>query len=370
MTIRRSVVGSALALACVLLAGVPGTAGQAPAAAGDRIVLVTIDGARTEEMFGGLDTAVLASTLREGQRLEDSPTYKRFWADSREARRQRLMPFLWQLMSSDGSIAGDAAAGSSVQLRNRLWFSYPGYAEILLGEPHDETITSNEAGRNPYTTVLERIRERLQLRPAEVATFASWEVFSDIAEHNAGATLVNAGHVPLASDDPAVQWINQMQLEARTPWDSARHDAFTFRLAMAHLASARPRVLYIAFDETDDWAHDGRYDRVLDTYARIDDYLRQLWSWLQADPAYRGRTHLLITTDHGRGRTPKDWRTHGAKTEGCGDVWIAFASPRMPQRGVWRDAPPLSTSQIAATLAGWMGIDWTTDHPGAGRPIR
>jgi hypothetical protein len=368
--IKGSAFRWALVFACVLLRFQPAVDGQAPADSGDRVVLVTIDGARTEEMFGGLDTAVLASTLREGQRIEDSPTYKRFWAESPEARRQRLMPFLWELVSREGSIAGDRASGSSVQLRNRLWFSYPGYAEILLGEPHDEQIKSNEAGRNPYTTVLERIRERLQLRREEVATFASWQVFTDIAEHQEGATLVNAGHVPLASDDPAVRIVNEMQLEARTPWDSARHDAFTFRLAMAHLAAARPRVLYIAFDETDDWAHDGRYDRVLDAYARTDDYLRQLWTWLQNDPGYRGRTHLLITTDHGRGRTPADWRTHGAKTEGCGDVWIAFASPRMQQRGVWRDAAPLSTSQIAATLAGWMGVDWTTDHPGAGRPIQ
>ena len=60
-------------------------------------------------------------------------------------------------------------------------------------------------------------------------------------------------------------------------------------------------MLYLALGETDDWAHDGRYDRVLETYARTDDYLKQLWTWLQSQPEYRGRTHLLITTDHGRG---------------------------------------------------------------------
>ena len=39
---------------------------------------------------------------------------------------------------------------------------------------------------------------------------------------------------------------------------------------MAHLRRAQPRVLYLALGETDDWAHDGRYDRVLETYARTD----------------------------------------------------------------------------------------------------
>ena len=28
--------------------------------------------------------------------------------------------------------------------------------------------------------------------------------------------------------------------------------------------------MYLALGETDDWAHDGRYDRVLETYARTD----------------------------------------------------------------------------------------------------
>jgi hypothetical protein len=279
------------------------------------------------------------------------------------------MPFLWQLVASEGSIAGDRSAGSSVQLRNHLWFSYPGYAEILLGEPHDEAITSNDPLRNPYTTVLERLREALRLPREKVATFASWGVFNAIAEHVEGATLVNAGPEPLGAADPGVRFVESVQQEAKTPWAGIRHDAFTFRLAMYHLASARPRVLYIAFDETDDWAHDGRYDLVLDAYARIDDYLRQLWGWVQAQPDYRGRTHLLITTDHGRGRTPADWRNHGAKAEGSGDVWIAIASPRLSKRGVWRDAPAVSTSQIAATLAGWLGVDWNAGRPGAGLPI-
>ena len=105
---------------------------------------------------------------------------------------------------------------------------------------------------------------------------------------------------------------------------------------MKHLSAARPRVLHLAFGETDDWAHDGRYERVLDALSRTDEYLKELWGWLQAQPEYRGRTHMLITTDHGRGHTPKDWRVHNANVAGSGDVWIAFVSPRMPHRGLWR----------------------------------
>ena len=50
---------------------------------------------------------------------------------------------------------------------------------------------------------------------------------------------------------------------------------------------------------------------------------------------------------------------------------MAFVSPKMAQRGEWRGAPPrVTTSQIAATLASWVGVDWNADHPDAGKPIR
>jgi hypothetical protein len=345
----------------------PGTAQTPPA---DNIVLITLDGVRTEEIFGGLDLEILKSTLGEKQKAEDTLAYQRFWAPTREERRRRLMPFFWSLVTDHGSIAGDTTAGSAVRLRNRLWFSYPGYAEILLGEPHDEQIKSNDPIQNPYRTVLEVLRDRLKLPREKVATFASWAVFGAIVEHTKGSTYVNAGVEDADAKDAEGRLLNALQKEIPPPWDHVRFDALTFRQAMRHVAAFKPRVLYLAFDETDDWAHDRKYDRVLNALARIDGFLRQLWETLQADPAYRGRTHLLITTDHGRGRTGKDWNSHGAKVEGAEDVWIAFASPMMPQRGVWPKHEPLSTSQIAATLAGWMGVNWQAEHPNAGAPIR
>lgn len=336
----------------------------------DAVVLVTLDGARHEEIFGGLDVDVLRSTLREKQRLEDSPLYKRFWAPTPAERRRKLMPFFWTLVTEHGSIAGNPALGSDVRLSNRKRFSYPGYAEILVGRALDDVITSNDPVRNPEETVLEGLRRVLRLSPRQVATFASWDVFNAIAEHAAGATTVNAGYEPLAIPGDEVALLNTLQDDARAPWNDARLDVFTFGLAMAYLQHARPRVLYLAFNDTDSWAHEGRYDRTLEAYARSDRQLERLWTWLQAQPDYRGRTHLLLTTDHGRGGAPDGWRHHGEKYPVADRVWMAFVSPKMARRGEWRGGPALSTNQIAATLASWVGVDWNAAHPLAGKPIR
>ena len=358
-------------LSLTLLAASASPATQTARRTADSLILVTLDGARTEEIFGGLDAGVLGSTLAKDARLEDHPVYKRFHAGTPEERRQKLMPFFWgELMAKHGSVAGNRLVNSAVTLTNTHRFSYPGYSEILLGEAHDDVIKSNDRMQNPYVTVLEALASHLQLPPRRAAAFGSWEVFNEISEHTPGTLTVNAGYEPFDHPEAAVRELSRLQFETPTPWNSVRHDAYTFQLALAQLKLSRVRVLYLALGETDDWAHDGRYDRVLETYARTDAWLRELWTWMQSQPDYRNRTHILITTDHGRGHTPADWRSHGAKVEGAQDVWMAFVSPRLTRRGEWRDHAPLHTNQAAATMAAWMGLDWNAMRPASGRPIQ
>jgi hypothetical protein len=356
----------------LLVVGATALAGAYPKARAEsprHAVLVTLDGVRTEEIFGGLDREVLASLVKEGP-VERSPVYERYGAPTVDARRTKLMPFFWDtLMRRHGSIAGNRARGSRFGVTNRQWFSYPGYAEILTGAAHDDTIDSNDNKYYPYLTVLEFLRHRLDLSRQGVGVFGSWETFNWIAEHEEGTLTINAGYEAYESSDAVTQAWNAAQFEAQTPWDSARHDAATYHLAKSFLQSDRPRVLYIAFDETDDWAHDRNYGRVLDAIHRIDSYLEDLWTWLQNDPEYRDNTVLLITVDHGRGHTTKDWSDHGHDVVRANETWLAAVGPDWPRRGEWSSAPDAFTNQIAATLAKALGEDFLADVPAAGKPI-
>lgn len=357
----------AFVLACACALSVVLGAQPAPAHA---VILITLDGARHQEIFGGLELDALRSQLREGDALEAHPLYRRFWAPTADERRRKLLPFFWgTLMREHGSIAGNPAIGSRVHLTNTHWFSYPGYAEMLLGRANDEAIKSNDPVQNPFPTVLEFLKTQAKLTSPQAALFASWSVFKQIGEKTPGAITINAGFEKWDSPDAEVKRLSALQFETLTPWDSVRHDAYTFRFAMDHLARHRPRVLYLALGETDDWAHDGRYDRVLDAYVQTDRYLQQLWQWLQSQPEFRGRTSILITTDHGRGSGLQQWRDHGAKVAGAGETWMAFVSPSMAMRGEWKAHPPLTTSQVAATLVSWMGYDWKAFNPAAAPPV-
>lgn len=338
--------------------------------AGRNLILITLDGARTQEIFGGLDLEVLRAGLKKEERLEETRAYKQYWADTPVARRAKVMPFFWtEWMAGHGSIAGNRVLESRFGITNTHRFSYPGYAEILTGEAHDAVIDSNDNRRYAFPTVLDVLKRRLSLSRDRVAAFGSWETFQWITSNEEDAFVVNAGYHAFASDRPDVQRLSRAQFETQTPWDSVRNDMYTFRLALAHLETARPRVLYLALGETDDWAHDQRYDRVLQTLERTDAWFKELWTWLQADPQYRDNTAILISVDHGRGRTPQDWGTHGDKVDGAQETWLAAIGPDWPRRGEWTTAPDAFTNQIAATAAKTLGVDLREDIPNAGAPI-
>jgi hypothetical protein len=361
------VVATTTALVAVLTGG---SVARAAEGRTDNVVLVTLDGARWQEIFSGLDERLLRAAAPKDIDITSLQAYKQFSGATPEERRAKLMPFLWgTLVARYGSIAGNRALRSHASVTNQHWFSYPGYSEILTGQAHDAVINSNDARRNPFPSVLQFLRRKLALSRAQVATFASWSVFTWIAESEAGQTTINAGTQPYDSGVSEMRALNALVRETPTPWQGVRHDAYTIRFALDYLRRVRPRVLYIAFDETDEWAHDGQYHQVLESLHRADDYLRQIWEELQRQPQYRGRTTLIVTVDHGRGRTLEDWRSHGIKVPGSDETWMAFASPDSSRRGEWRDHAPLFQNQLAATIAQLLGFDYREQNSEAGAPV-
>jgi hypothetical protein len=345
----------------ILLADTPPT---------QNVILITLDGVRTEEMFGGADLEILRS-MAKNTPVEQTPLYEKYWADTPEARRSKLMPFFWGTwMAQQGSIIGNRAKGSEARLANRHRFSYPGYSELLTGQARDNVIKSNDKRQNPFPTVLEFLREELFLTKMQVAAFCSWDVFDYIVESKPGTITVNSGFSNYADSSPEIQALNQLQMETRTPWDNVRHDAYTFRFAMAHLKTHRPRVLYLALGETDDWGHDKRYDRVLQALEMTDGYLQDLWAFLQSHDQYRDRTTLVITTDHGRGTNEFSWPNHGAQIEGAQYIWLAVVSPDLKRRGEWENTETVYLNQVASTLCRFLGVDYSKHDPKAGNAIR
>lgn len=335
----------------------------------ENVILIILDGVRTNEVFQGVDLELLEAHETK-KPFEASALYKQFWADTAIERRKSLMPFFWEVwMENHGSIAGDRWNGSEVLLTNNHWFSYPGYSEILTGQAHDEEIASNAAVQNPYPSVMEFFASKLELPQSGIASFASWSVMDYIVEKNRGTIFSNAGYEAYETPDPAIQLLSDLQFKTLSPWDTVRHDAYTFRFAMDYLKRHRPRVLYMALGETDDWGHEKRYDRVVQAIHANDAYFRELWEFLQSDDQYKDKTTILLTTDHGRGDQVDDWPHHRSSIESSKYCWIAVMGPDHTERGSLQNIKTIGMNQIAATLSAFLGLDYSEWNEEAGEPI-
>jgi hypothetical protein len=116
-----------IAAGVVTFAQTPSPSGTGAATFKTRnVILITLDGARTQEIFGGLDDAVFRAQLtKEKKTPEQSDVYKRFAGATPEERRRKLMPFFWDTwMAQHGSIGGNRARNSTFQLTNTHRFSY------------------------------------------------------------------------------------------------------------------------------------------------------------------------------------------------------------------------------------------------------
>jgi len=335
----------------------------------DYLVIITLDGVRTTELFGGLDRDTYKAASKSAE-WADEATYQSYWAETPQARREKLMPFFWgEWMSQHGSVIGNRALGSQMDLRNRHRFSYPGYSEILTGQARDQQIKSNDKIQSPAPTLLEFLKKEWQLPRAQVGVFSSWDTIRYIVEQEAGSLFINSGFEPYQSDDAVIESFSLLQRETTTPWNSVRHDAYTFAFCQHYIDQQSPRVLYLALGETDDWAHDVRYDRVLESLHRSDRYLRALWEQYQSNPKTRGNTCFVMTTDHGRGDNPFNWMHHNDKLDGAKQTWMAVVSPSLAARGEWHAHPQAYSDQVAATSAKLVGVDYQLHDPMAGIPM-
>lgn len=332
-----------------------------------KIFIITFDGLRWQEVFGGaVDSLIDSKEFTSGQEV----IRERFGADSKTEARQKLMPWFWSTLISEGQLYGNRWEGNKVNCTNPYWFSYPGYNEILSGYS-DPEVDSNAKKYNKNKTVLEWLNQ-MPAYSGKVAAFTSWDVFPFIINDERSNVYVNGGFRK-AEDQYLTyteQLLNDLQDQIPSPWSSVRLDAFTHNFMMEYVKKHHPKVVYIAYGETDDFAHDGEYDQYLKSAHQTDKWIGQIWDFIQQDPYYKDQTSLIITTDHGRGTSPMEtWKSHGSNIEGADQIWMAAIGPRIPARGMIKGEQQIYQNQIAATVARLLGLNFTGDRKEAGKPV-
>src|SRR5258708_2188069 len=96
----------------------------------ENVVVVTLDGMRWQEVFGGADSALLKN---KNFTRDSAGTSGKFWNDDVLVRRKNLFPFFWSTVVEKGQLYGNRLYSNKVNNANKYKFSYPGYNEIFTG---------------------------------------------------------------------------------------------------------------------------------------------------------------------------------------------------------------------------------------------
>jgi hypothetical protein len=349
--------------------------------AADNVVLITFDGLRWQELFRGLDPELASHEeySEQSERLLED-----FWHDDPAMRASAIFPFLHGMVFQQGTVIGNRDLGSCAAVSNPWYFSYPGYSEILTGVVN-ESIDSNGKVLNPEITLHELLDTNPDFR-GRSAAFASWDVFPYIFNVERSGVFVNAFEPLAAPVGEAEALINQLHSDIPPPWPTVRNDAFTHHFAMSYLRREQPRLLFISYGETDDFAHDAKYDEYIFAARRTDGFIRDVWETLQSLDQYRDNTVLFITVDHGRGEEPiETWLHHASKRSlngymsslsqyedgivGSEATWMAAMGPGIPAQGMQATADCLTSNRIASTLLQLLGEDYRDYNPAMGVPL-
>jgi hypothetical protein len=332
------------------------------------VVLVVSDGLRWQEIFTGADPALLDS--EHGGIWADAGELKqKFWREDVSSRRQALFPFLWNTIAKQGQIFGNQTKGSVAHVTNGMAFSYPGYNEMLTGYPNPK-IDRNEFGPNPNATVFEWLNHMPEFR-GKVAVYGTWNVFKDIFNEKRSELVMQAGwDAPETGKmTPRQELLNQLY-RTTTKFDGDdTFNSFVQIPLLDYVKAGHPQVLFVGYGETDNWAHQGRYDLVLESAHGFDSFVQQLWETMQSMPEYRDKTTFILTTDHGRGSGLVEWKEHGVDEKGSENIWIAIMGPDTPSQGERENIAPVTQSQIAATVAAFLGKDYRAEVPAAAKPL-
>ena len=285
----------------------------------DPVVLVVLDGVRWQEIFGGTTSQEAAT----------------------------LTPNLHRLGSERGAAIGGSTR-SMMQASGPNFVSLPSYREIFSGRSGSDC-TENDCPRIARPTIVDELRARGR----SAAVFSSWEKIDLAAASRPEGFVMSTGRGGEPGD----------------PWPGAgdfRRDRATATLALRHLESAQPDFLFLGLGETDEYAHHGDYSSYVGAIAMADQIIGDLLGALVRMGERGERTHVFVTTDHGRAH---DFRDHGGRYPESSRVWFVASGPRITARGDLETSRDLRLRDIAPPLRLIAGLPRVATGRDAGAPI-
>lgn len=304
-----------------------------PALTGARVVLVTIDGVRWQDVFRGLAPG-------EGGALP----------------RTRALVALRGL-----AIGGDIPGCDTMHTASGSNVSLPGYIEIFTGHPSRCLDNDCSAVRS---SVLD---EAARAGVPGVASIGAWPTLRRAVSGGAPGVFVAEGRA-WPSDTSARLAPLVAAGEHADPMPGTgdyRPDAATAAIALGYLRDAKPAFLHIGLGDTDEWAHRADYPAYFAALQHADAMIGDLADTLDAMGDEGRATTVLVTTDHGRAASFVD---HSMLRPESGRTFLLAFGGHVPKRGVTCAGRDVTLADVAPTVRVLLGLP-EDRAAGAGRPL-
>lgn len=314
-----------------------------PELTGGRVVLVTLDGVRWQDVFFGIDP--------------------RFRPDAHDAH-EPTMPKTVALAQARGVMIGEGGAGCGVvRTAGGANVSLPGYIEIFTGRP--TACRDNHCARVDTPTVLDEVASAAN---GTATSVSSWEGIAWAAASADGA-VVSAGQLPWRGPRPSSRALDELLrvsalVEPFPGYAEYRPDGFTMRIALEVMRARQPTLMHVGLGDTDEWAHRGDYAAYLAALRSADDFIGEVADLLDVT-GEASRTTVIVTSDHGRSY---DLKQHGESYLGSERSFVIVFGPGIAPRAKVCPDGDVTLLDIAPTVRELVGLD--RDLSGvAGRPI-
>lgn len=295
------------------------------------IVLVTVDGVRTQELFDGPDHTLVAAD---------------------ESNTGSAMPYLVDRLIPKGTFIGAPSVDRPMNVGTPVGISLPGYQTLVTGR--FTFCFSNECSPPASETLLDRLARTYRLDRRDLVVYSTRPGFCS------GTDAARHADAVCGEQAIRVRWQQEVgSSRATTPTDAVfTVDEAAIDLAVERLRRDPPPFLHLALDDTDGAAHQGDYGTYLAALRHADDGLRRLDAEIDRMLARGLPVTLIVTTDHGRGRG-SHWTEHRWNVAGTDEIWLYARGAGVATRGAIASLRPYTLRDVRPTIEKLMGLEPT-----------
>ncbi len=308
-----------------------------------RVILITIDGARWQDVFEGSDP-----------KFSGAPSVPP----------EQLMPRAHALAATRGVALGATRAGcGTVHTAGASNVSLPGYLEIFTG--HASHCLDNACAQVEETVFDEASRDA----QISVASIGSWEMLGRAVSSGTTGVMTSVGR-DWPEAVPVTGHLAELVEAGRNadPYpgiDAYRPDGATAAIALEYLRVNRPALFHIGLGDTDELGHRSDYAGYLAALKQADDTIGAVADLLDTMDEDGVKTTVIVTPDHGRN---SDFRDHGVFRPESGRTFVLAFGRRVAVQGIACPSHDYTLADIAPTIRVLMGLP-KDRADGAGRAI-